>query len=276
LRSAARDDTRHRLEDTFAAYLESAVDEFRQVTGMEAAELSALLGSQAPVELGSQHPVTEEGSAEVSTAVAEASGKAAKTEAGDFLRRVLLSAAAATLLWLLYRSLASRSSRDVSGTMRHGTPILPTAELAAHEAAERESPSIAPATKAGAPASSLPLVARLDGEAISLQDIAKGLAVDDELVDDKLVDDQLLAREATRRSLSVDDLLQSVEAQASPVDDEDIAAYLTEHPRLRATPNSRERAAHCISLRRRIERRIQFRFSLRRQAKFELPLEPEL
>ena len=91
---------------------------------------------------------------------------------------------------------------------------------------------------------------------------------------EELADAKLLAREAERRGVDVDTLLAE-EADAAPVSDAEVEAYLLEHPPEHATPSeARIRVRAFLGERRRIESKLQLIERLRRESGFEVTLAP--
>ncbi len=92
---------------------------------------------------------------------------------------------------------------------------------------------------------------------------------------EELVEKRLLEREAKRRGLTVGQLLdREVNAKTTAAPPEEIDAYFQEHPEAAKQPGARERIAHYLTERRRIERRLAFVGRLREKAGFEFLLEP--
>lgn len=152
--------------------------------------------------------------------------------------------------------------------------------FASAEAAGGES---VPAGQAQGPAAP---IARLDGEPISLEDVQAEIAfqIYRRQVDiysllkratEELVEQRLLAREASRRGLTVEELLRTETASdATPVRDEEIDAYIAEHADAAAQPNARERIRYYLNETRKIDRRLQMLADLRKHANFEFLLRP--
>lgn len=129
-------------------------------------------------------------------------------------------------------------------------------------------------------------IARLDGETILLDDVGPelGLQVYQHHLDvyallkretERLVGERLLAREAGRRKISVDELVQQeVDGHGGAPSDADIDRYLAEHPDAARWPEARARVASYLSENRRNERRAALVQRLRDQAKLEFLVEP--
>lgn len=150
-------------------------------------------------------------------------------------------------------------------------------------------PSASPTQPEGTDLSLLPSsapVARLGDQTLRLSDFAPEIAfrVYRHQVDvysllkravEESVEERLLAREAARRNRTVAELLDAeVHATAGEATAEEVEAYLAAHPDAARQPGARERVAHYLTERRRIERRIAFVERLRAQAGFEFLLEP--
>ena len=129
-------------------------------------------------------------------------------------------------------------------------------------------------------------IARIGNETISMADVAPDLAFQiyrrrvDEYVllkraAEELAEKRLLEREAKRRSLTVSELLdREVDAKVTKASNKEVDAYIAEHPEAAEQPGARERIAHYLTEKRRIERRLAFVGRLREQAGFEFLLEP--
>ncbi len=93
---------------------------------------------------------------------------------------------------------------------------------------------------------------------------------------ERRVEARLLEREAARRGLGVEELLEEVQAHVPPVEDTEIDAYLAEHPAEATTdPDEvRARVRHYLGESRRLERRVALLERLREEAgyRFLLPL----
>jgi protein-disulfide isomerase len=130
-------------------------------------------------------------------------------------------------------------------------------------------------------------IARLDEELISLDDIRHTIALQVYRLQmdmytllkretEALVDKRLLAREAARRGISIEDLLQrEVDDKLSAVTDGEVERYLAEHPEAAVKGNAtRPRIVHYLTETRRIARRLDFLRDLRTRAQYEFLLEP--
>jgi hypothetical protein len=93
---------------------------------------------------------------------------------------------------------------------------------------------------------------------------------------ERRVDEKLLAREAARRGLGVEAMLEQVEGDAEVVSEDEVDRYLAEHPAEAGAPadEARARVRHYLSETRRIERRIVFLSQLREAAGFRFLLAP--
>jgi len=93
---------------------------------------------------------------------------------------------------------------------------------------------------------------------------------------ERRVDALLLEREATRRGVAVEALLEQVQAGAEPVSDAAVEAYLAEHPTEAGAPPAevRARVRHYLEETGRLERRIDFLVSLRERAGYRFLLAP--
>ena len=89
-----------------------------------------------------------------------------------------------------------------------------------------------------------------------------------------LVERRLLEREATRRGISTEELLQVVQGAAKPATEADVDAYLASTPQAAKEPNARERIAYYLTERARIQARLDFVAALRKSAGVEMLLEP--
>lgn len=148
---------------------------------------------------------------------------------------------------------------------------------------EREQERSAPSW--GALAGPTP-IARLDGEAILLDDVGPelGLQVYQHQLDmyallkretERLVGERLLAREAERQKLSVDALIQrELDGSGGTPTDVEVTRYLEEHPDAARWPQARARVASYLTDTRRLERRAALVARLRDHAKFEFLVEP--
>ena len=129
-------------------------------------------------------------------------------------------------------------------------------------------------------------IARLDGEAILLDDVGPelGLQVYQHQLDtyallkretERLVGERLLAREAERQKLGVDALIQrELDASGGTPSDAEVNRYLEEHPDAARWPEARARVALYLAETRRLERRAALVARLRNNAKFEFLVEP--
>ena len=129
-------------------------------------------------------------------------------------------------------------------------------------------------------------IARLDGEAILLDDVGPelGLQVYQHQLDtyallkretERLVGERLLAREAERQKLGVDALIQrELDASGGTPSDGEVNRYLEEHPDAARWPEARARVALYLAETRRLERRAALVARLRNNAKFEFLVEP--
>jgi protein-disulfide isomerase len=129
-------------------------------------------------------------------------------------------------------------------------------------------------------------IARLDGEAILLDDVGPelGLQVYQHQLDtyallkretERLVGERLLAREAERQKLGVDALIQrELDASGGTPSDAEVSRYLEEHPDAARWPEARARVASYLAETRRLERRAALVERLRGNAKFEFLVEP--
>ncbi len=297
LRTADTDRTRTYLEGIYFSPLQEALSNFQRITGMTAAELDGLLGSK--VESEHNNEATN----------APVASKPTATREGDFVWPLTVATLLMLVWLLKRTFSLSRSPATASPPQRgvpilpskepaataNAITIVPGDSVVASTSLTPPAPATAalpepiltvlrprtadqsPSTKAQ---QSDRAISRSVGETITSPDIAENLVVTEDLSETRLqvlierftgnlADEKLLEREAGRRSLSVDGLLQTVEAEAQPANDKDIEAYFAEHRTEINELTSRERVAHCISLQRRIERRVQFRFALRQQASFE-------
>jgi hypothetical protein len=128
-------------------------------------------------------------------------------------------------------------------------------------------------------------IARLDEELISLDDIRHTIALQVYRLQidmytllkretEALVDKRLLAREAARRGISIEDLLQrEVDDKLSAVTDGEVERYLAEHPEAAVKGNAtRPRIVHYLTETRRIARQLDFLRDLRARAQYEFLL----
>ncbi len=149
--------------------------------------------------------------------------------------------------------------------------------------------SLALAAAAAAAPSSLadprtPL-AELDGEILYREDVEGAVAfrIYRHEVDiysllraeaERRVDEKLLSREAERRGVSVEALLEEIEGELESVTGAEVERYLAEHPTGDATPpaEAKARVRHYLAETRRIERRLAFLAGLREAAGYRLLL----
>lgn len=131
------------------------------------------------------------------------------------------------------------------------------------------------------------VLATLDGAPIRLDEIAPRIALRLYQIEadryslleretNAIIEQRLLAREAARRKLSVEALLQAeVEARRTPVTEADVDAYLAEHPGDAARgPSIRPRIAAFLAERRDIELRLALVERLRAEADVQVLLRP--
>lgn len=145
-------------------------------------------------------------------------------------------------------------------------------------------PSAAPARAADAE-----IVAWLNGEPITRDDVGPEVAfrvwrhevdVHSILRDatERLVDERLLAAEAKRQGKTPDAVVAAAEAAAegAPISEEEVDAYLAEHPRESeaAATAARPRIRHFLEERRRIEGRLALMKRLREAAGYRFVLAP--
>lgn len=131
-----------------------------------------------------------------------------------------------------------------------------------------------------------PIVARIGDEVVRRSDAERRVAMEifRRRVDihslvaretDRIVEQRLLAREAASQGVTVEALLaKEVDTKVAPVTDEEVAAYLAENG---LGEDRSERAAHYLSGRRHIERRLAFLDDLKKAANVTIDLQaPEM
>lgn len=131
------------------------------------------------------------------------------------------------------------------------------------------------------------VVATLDGDPILLEDVTSTAALRLYRLrldmytllkqeTDRLIDERLLAREAQRRGITVDALLEAeVTARVPPLAPDAVEAYLAEHPADAARgPEARPRIEAYLAERARIQRRLDYMEELRGAAAVTVLLEP--
>jgi hypothetical protein len=129
------------------------------------------------------------------------------------------------------------------------------------------------------------IIATLNGEPIYLSEIEENAAFQIfrlrtsihsllKKETEELVNRKLLAAEASRRSLTVEDLLQKeVNEKVYPATEKQVDQYIAEHPGdLTKSPDRRSRIKTYLSERARIQRRLDYLASLRAKADFEFLL----